>query len=360
MYDMSFDPTKPFAISLLPPPLNFKHERFIDIMLKTRTELGELNGYSYSLPNPMLLLSPTVLKESVASSSIENIKTTVERVLQMQLFPEAAQRQPDKEVLRYKEAVYWGFEQLKKLPISTRIILGIHKILLPQDKNSYRTDQNAIKNNTTGEILYTPPAANELSRLMGNLENFLHAEDDIDPLIKCAVAHYQFEAIHPFDDGNGRAGRILMVLYLIEQKLLNLPVLFISGYINKHRTEYYRVLRAVSSDEKWNEFIVYMLKGFYSQAKETKEILLKLIDLLQRSKEMVKTKHKKIYSSDLVEALFAYPISTPVNLGKRLDVNYRTASRYLSELAKGKILQESYIGKYHLFINRPLLDLLKN
>lgn len=356
---MPFDPTRPFPVPLLPPTLNFKHGRFIDIMLKTRTELGELNGYSYSLPNPMLLLSPNVLKESVASSKIENINTTVEQVLQMQLFPEAVQRQPDKEVLRYKEAVYWGCEQLKKLPISTRIILGIHKILLPQDKNGFRTDQNAIANITTGEILYTPPPANEVSRMMGNLENFLHAEDEIDPLIKCAIAHYQFEAIHPFDDGNGRAGRIVMVLYLIEQKLLTLPILFISGYINKHRTEYYRALRAVSSHEKWNEFIVYMLHGFFVQAKETKDTLLELIDLLEKSKERVKTKHKKIYSSDLVEALFAYPIITPVNLGKQLDVNYRTASRYLSELLKGKMLRESYVGKYHLFINKPLLDLLK-
>lgn len=356
---MPFNPKIPFALPPLPPSLNFKHERFVDIMLKARTELGELNGYSYSLPNPMLLLSPTVLKESVASSSIENINTTVEHVLQMQLFPEAEQRQDDKEVLRYREAIYWGFDQLKKLPISTRLVLGIHKKLLPETKNSYRMHQNTISNTATGEILYTPPPANELSRLVGNWENFLHADDSIDPLIKCAIAHYQFEAIHPFDDGNGRAGRILVVLYLIEQKLLNLPILYISGYINKNRAEYYRVLRAVSSDEKWNEFIVYMLKGFHSQAKETKDVLLKLIVLLQKSRERVKEKHKKIYSSDLVEALFASPIITPVNLGKRLGVNYRTASRYLAELVSGKFLKESKVGKYHLFINKPLLDLLK-
>lgn len=356
---MPVNPTIAFDLPALPPLLNFKHEKFVDIMLKTRTELGELNGYLHSLPNPMLLLSPAVIKESVASSNIENINTTVEQVLQMQLFSEAEQRPPDKEVLRYSEAVHWGFGQLKKLPISTRLILGIHKRLLPEKKNSYRTDQNAIKNNATGETLYTPPPANKLSTLIGNWENFLHAEDEIDPLIKCAIAHYQFEAIHPFDDGNGRAGRILMVLYLIEQKLLTLPVLYISGYINKNRSEYYRVLRAVSADKKWNEFIVYMLKGMYSQAKETKEVLLKLIELLHKSKEKVKGSHKKIYSADLVEALFEYPIITPVNLGKRLDVNYRTASRYLSELVKGKLLQESYVGKYHLFINTPLLKLLR-
>ena len=356
---MLFNPTKPFDLPQLPPKLNFRHDSFIDLLLKTRTELGELNGYSFSLPNPLLLLSPAVIKESVASSSIENINTTVEQVLQMQLFPEAEQRKPDKEVLQYREAVYWGVEQLKKLPISTRLVLGIHKKLHPDANNGYLTNQNAISNTATGEILYTPPLSNEISRLMGNWENFLHADDGIDPLLKCAITHYQFEAIHPFGDGNGRTGRILMVLYLMEQKLLSLPILYISGYVNKNRAEYYRVLRAVSSDEKWNEFIIYMLKGFYSQAKETKDNLFKLIDLLRQVKDKVKEKHKKIYSADLVEAIFAYPIITPVNLGKRLDVNYRTASKYLAELIKGKVLQESYVGKYHLFINKPLLDLLK-
>jgi Fic family protein len=357
---MIFDPKKPFDLPLLPPSIDFKHEQFIDFMLKTRTELGELNGYSHSLPNPMILLSPAIIKESVASSSIENINTTLEKVLQMQLFPETEHRSPDKEVLRYGDAMYWGVDQLKKFPISTRIILGIHKNLLPHSKNAYRSTQNAISNTTTEEILYTPPSPTEISTLIRDWENFLHKDDGIDPLVKCAISHYQFEAIHPFDDGNGRAGRILIVLYLIEQKLLSLPILYISGYINKNRLEYYRVLRAVSTNGKWNEFIVYMLKGFYTQAKETKVVLLKLIELLQKMKEEVKENHKKIYSSDLVEALFAHPIITPVNLGKRLDVNYRTASRYLAELVRGKVLQESYAGKYHLFLNKPLLKLLKD
>ena len=356
---MPFDPIRPFDVPLLPPKIDFKHERFIDLLLKTRTELGELNGYSFSLPNPRLLLSPAVLRESVASSSVEDINTTVEKVLQTQLFPEAEQRKPDKEVIRYREAVYWGADQLIKLPVSTRMVLGIHHKLLPDAKDAFRTYQNAIADTSTGRILYTPPPSNEISRMMGNWENFLHAEDGIDPLIKDAIAHYQFESIHPFDDGNGRTGRILMVLYLVDQKLLSLPVLYISGYINENRSEYYRVLRAVASDGSWNDFIIFMLKGFHRQAKETKELLLKLIEMLRESKEKIRAGHKRIYSSDLVEALFAFPIITPVNLGKRLDVNYRTASRYLAELVRGKVLQESRLGRYHLFINKPLLRLLQ-
>ena len=357
---MKFDPTRPYDLPLLPPELNFKHEQFIDVMLKTRTELGELNGYSYSLPNPLLLLSPAVIKESVASSNIENINTTMEEALQAQLFPEAEQKKPDKEVLRYRDAIMWGFDNLKKIPISTRLILGIQKQLLPDSSPGYRKTQNRIANSATGEVLYTPPPANELPRLLNNWEQFVNADDDgIDPLVKSALAHCQFEAIHPFGDGNGRTGRILVVLYFIQQKLLSLPILYMSGYINKNRSEYYTLLHKVSSEERWHEWILYMLKGFHQQAKETKSSLLKIMELLEKTREHLKDKHGKIYSAELVEAMFALPIITPVNLGKKLDVNYRTASRYLVELAKGKVLHASYAGKYHLYANTSLIKLLK-
>jgi Fic family protein len=357
---MKFDPNQPFSLPLLPPALNFKHEKFVDIMLKTRTELGELNGYLHSLPNPLLLLSPAVIKESVASSNIENINTTMEEALQAQLFPEAEQKKPNKEVLRYRNAIVWGFENLKKVPISTRLILGIHKKLLSDQSSGYRKTQNRIANSATGAVIYTPPAANELPRLLGNWEQFVNREEDgIDPLVKVAIAHYQFEAIHPFGDGNGRTGRILMVLQLIQQKLLALPILYVSGYINKNRSEYYRLLLAVRADEGWYNLILYMLKAFHQQAQETKSTLFKIMELLENTRRHIREKHRKIYSAELVEALFALPIISPVNLGKKLDVNYRTASRYLAELAKDNVLKESYVGKYHLYANTPLLKLLK-
>ena len=356
---MKYDPTRPFDLPLLPPTLNFRHEEFFDLLLHTRTELGELNGYSYRLPNPLLLLSPAVIKESVASSNIENINTTMEEALQAQLFPEAERKEPDKEVLRYRDAILWGFENLKKLPISTRLILGIQKKLLPDYSPGYRKTQNKIAHSETGEVLHTPPPASDLPRLLSNWETFVNAEEDgIDPLVKCAIAHYQFEAIHPFGDGNGRTGRILMVLSLIQRKLLSLPILYVSGYINKNRSEYYRLLHSVSAEEKWHEWILFVLGGFRQQAKGTKDVLFKITALLEEMKQHLRAKHRKVYSSDLVEALFAYPIITPVNLGKKLDVNYRTASRYLAELARGKVLHESYVGKYHLYANKPLLKLL--
>lgn len=357
---MKFDPIRPFDLPLLPPDVNFRHEQFMDLMLKTRTELGELNGYSYSLPNPLLLLSPAVIRESVASSNIENINTTMEEALQAQLLPKAEQKKPDKEVLRYRDAILWGFENLKKIPVSTRLILGIQKKLLPDQAPGYRKTQNRIANRATGEVIYTPPPANELPRLLSNWEQFVNNEEDgIDPLVKAAIAHYQFEAIHPFGDGNGRTGRILMVLQLIQQRLLSLPILYISGYINKNRSEYYKLLQTVRADEGWHNFILYLLKGFHQQALETKTTLFRIMELLEKTRQHLKKKHRKIYSAELVEALFAQPIITPVNLGKKLDVNYRTASRYLAELAIGKVLHESYVGKYHLYANKPLLKLMK-
>lgn len=357
--DMSFSATRPFDLPLLPPPLDAKDTQIVDLLLRARTELGELKGYSSGIPNPLLFLSPSVLRESVASSRIENINTTMQNVLQMQIFPDEERREPEKEVLHYREALLWGFGQLKKLPLSTRIVLGVHQRLLKGTAAGFRKTQNKIQESGPGTILYTPPPAQNIPALMGNLENFLHASDDIDPLVKSAIAHYQFEAIHPFGDGNGRTGRILMVLHLVEQNFLALPILYISGYINKHRNEYYRLLREVSSHRRWKEFVVFVLGGIYQQAKETKDHLLAVMTLYHKVREQIRTNHPRIYSADLVEAFFTYPMISPVALSRRLNIHYTTASRYLMHLTKAKILTESHFGKYHLFFNRRLLDILK-
>ena len=356
---MSFSATYPFNLTELPPDIDFSHASFMPWLLKARAELGELKGYSHALPNPMLLFSPAIIRESVASSGIENINTTVEKVLEQQLFPETEQRTENKEVLRYRDAILWGFGNMKKIPLGNRLILGIHKELLGDRSHGYRSTQNKIENSTSGEVLYTPPPANEIGRLIGNWENYIHNESqDVDPLIKCAIAHYQFEAIHPFGDGNGRTGRILMVLYLVQEGLLNYPILFISGYINKNRNDYYRLLREVSTKENWYEFIAYLLRGFYLQARDTKDQLFKVMNLFNAYKEGVKNKCGNIYSSDLVEQLFSMPIVTPVRLGSMLNVHYTTATRYLKQLEKAGFLKNQQVGKYQLYINKPLVELL--
>lgn len=356
---MAFNPEIPFSLRTLPPgKIDLANPAFTEYLIKARTELAELKGYSFAMPNPMLLLSTALLRESLASSEIENINTTMEEVLQQQLFPEVERRQPDKEVLHYKDALSWGFENLEKFSLSTRLILGIQKKLLPQNATGYRKQQNKIANSTTGEVLYTPPIASEIGTLMSNLENYFHDESSIDPLIKCAISHYQFEAIHPFSDGNGRTGRILMVLYLIKENLLNLPVLYISGYINKNRKEYYRLLNAITSHGHWDQFILFMLKGFYAQAKFTKEALFEIMKLHHHFKEAIKKNHKKIYSSDLVDQIFSFPIITPAKLSKELGMHYVTATRHLNQLANSGLLSDVVQGKYHLYVNTQLMKIL--
>lgn len=357
---MSFDPTYPHALAPLPPARVLSNATFGDLLLAARVELAELKGACGQIPNPLLLTSPAAIRESVASSNIENINTTLAEVLQWQLFPEAEQRPPDKEVLRYREAMTWGFEQLSRYPLSSRLITGIQSRLIPEGNGAYRREQNQIVNLGSHEIRYTPPPAQAIPDLMSNWEFYVNNNDlPVDPLIRAIIAHYQFEAIHPFRDGNGRTGRILMVLQLIQDELLSLPVLYISGYINKHRGEYYECLLDVTSENKWQEYIGFMLRGFLEQAKHTRITLGAITRLFHSLKASIRTDHKKIYSSELIDALFTFPVITPTRLASVLGKHYTTTSKYLIELAKSGILFETTIGKYHIFVNQALMEILK-
>lgn len=356
---MPFNPIEPHDLALLPPSVELNKKILIDLIIKARAELGELKGYTFSMPNPTLLLSPAIIKESLASSEIENINTTIINVMENQLFPEDEQKAPDKEVLRYRDAVMDGFDNFKKFSLTTRTILNIQKVLLPQSSGEYRRLQNGIQNNTTRQVIYTPPMAAKIPALMSNLEAFMNSRDEtIDPLIKCAIAHYQFEAIHPFADGNGRAGRILMVLYLVNSGVLTYPTLFISGYINSNKSEYYKLLLEITSKGNWDEYLLFMMKGFYLQAKETKQLLFEIMTSFFKLKEKLKKDHKIIYSADLVEALISYPVITPVKLSNELEVGWDTASKYLKTLTNAGILADKKIGKYHLFVNKELINII--
>jgi len=354
---MTFDPKKPNNLALLPPDIDFSDPKFTMAILKAHTALAELKGYSFGMPNPLLLLSPAILRESIASSEIEDIHTTIIDALQNQLLPESERTKSDKEVLHYREAILWGFAEMKKVSVSSRLITGIHERLQTKE-NGYRKLQNAIAVKATGEILYTPPVTTEIPRLISNWESFVNAENEIDPLIKLALAHYQFEAIHPFGDGNGRTGRILMVLQLIQSELLHWPILYINGYINNNRPEYYRLLREISTNGDWSGFVLFILEGLRLQAIETKKALFDILQLFNKMKKQIKESHKKIYSADLIETLFAFPIVTPVKLGKEMEVHYTTATRWLTELTSGGFLVNKKLGKYQLYINKELIELL--
>lgn len=359
-YNVRFDPEKPFSLAKLPPGLDLSTAAFADELLAARVELAELKGYGQLLPNPLLLLSPAVLRESIASSEIENIHTTILDALEMQLFPESERSPNDKEVLRYRDALLEGFDMLGDLPVCTRIIHRIHQRLIVLGEKGYRRQQNRIINDRTGKIIYTPPPADEIPSLIGDWEAFLNRRyDPVDPLLKAAVAHYQFEAIHPFSDGNGRCGRILIVLYLVQSGVLRWPFLFISGYLIRHRADYYRLLAAVTREGKWQDFIRFILKGFHEQALETRELLLDTMSLLERYKKTIQEKLPKIYFYELVEALFSTPVTSPAHLARALHVHQRTASRYLAQLEAAGFLKSRIQGRYHLFVNTQLIELLQ-
>lgn len=355
--DILFNPLRPYDLAFLPPSFDYKNPEFTNLLISARVELAELKGFSSGI-NQRLLLSPAILKESIASSGVENINTTMMNVLENQLFPEVEQRKVDKEILRYVDAVDEGFADLKKYALTSRTIKDIHKKLLTNYPGEYRKIEVVIEDSKTKKRIYTPPVSGKINELMGNLETFMNTAGDIDPLIKAAIIHYQFEAIHPFNDGNGRTGRILIVLFLIQKNLLYFPTLFISGYISKNRTEYYRVLLEITKSNNWNDYIMFMLQGFYLQAKETKDLLFAIKNEYYSFKQYLKNNQKKIYSSDLIDALSAFPIITASKLADELDCTWNTASDYLKVLEKIGLFTSRKMGKYHLYMYKNLLRIL--
>lgn len=351
--------SKPHELKKISDLKDLDFSQFDKQLIAVHKQIGVLKGACYGLPNPQLLLSPTVLREALASSEIENIITTLADVLQAQLFSEAEQHTADKEVLRYNHALSHGLNMLNELPIGPRLIKEIHDILVP-DETGYRRTQNALINDRTKEVIYTPPAANKIPALIADLERFLNDNPrDIDPILVTILAHYQFEAIHPFGDGNGRTGRILMVLSLTHFDLLDLPVLFISGYINNHKREYYEAIRRVTDEGDWKGYIDYMLTAFKEQAIESTDVLLKIKDLHEEVKRKIRNDLPKIYSRDLVDAIFSQPFITPTRYGEVLKVTYQTGSSHLKSLEKIGVMQSVKVGKYLFFANVALLDLLR-
>jgi Fic family protein len=357
---MTFDPKLPYNdLPFLPPEnITLEGEEYNNLLLKARTALAELKGYTHSLPNPLLLLSPAILTEAIESSEIENIHTTIANVLEGQIVEESERSDADKKIINYKKALLWGAEHFNDYAISTRLITGIFEKMFPEESGSYRRTGNQIIDTGSKEPVYTPPDHTEINQLMQNWEDFVNKNDDFDPLVKAALAHYQFESIHPFEDGNGRTGRILIVLQLMQEDIIHWPLLYISGYISKTKSEYYQSLRAIPREGAWENFIFYMLKGFYQQAQETKKIMFDIINYRDKFAKDLESKHRKIYSSDLVEVLFEYPFITPTKLADELGVHFTTASRYLKELKEGDLLTDKKSGRNHFYINLELLNII--
>ncbi|MGB5685325.1 MAG: Fic family protein [Candidatus Electrothrix sp.] len=326
--------------------------------------LAELKGMADTIPNESILISTLTLQEAKDSSEIENIITTHDELYKSELFVNLIQSPAAKEVGNYATALQKGFALVRKSRLLTvNHILEIHKELEQNNAGIRKLPGTELKNQQTGATVYTPPQEHqEIVRLMSNLEKFINddAISDLDPLVKMAVIHYQFESIHPFYDGNGRTGRIINILYLVAEDLLHLPVLYLSRYIIRNKGEYYRLLQGVRDKEDWESWILYMLHGVESTARQTIWIIKAIKNLMMDYKHRIRAELPKVYSQDLLNNLFRHPYTKIEYLQDDLRVTRLTASKYLAQLTESGFLEKAKVGRYNYYINQPLMDLFSD
>lgn len=357
---MKFDPKTPYRV----PPIDGVQLKKIqsnltDETTKARVAIAQIKGFLRGLPETSnALMNPIFLKEAVESSEIENINTTLLEVLQRQVAPNIEEKSSSQLVVNYLYATRWGMEHVDTFGLTSRLIRGLHNKLLPTGQEGFRRLPVVIGDGR-GKVHYTPPNAQDIPDLISEWEKLVNTTKGIDPLILAAAAHYQFEAIHPFEDGNGRTGRMLMTLQLVDTGLIDAPVVHISQYINSNKGKYYRLLRAVTSDGDLEAFIGYMLKGFAKQANHS-FLLLQRIQALQREyKHSIRNDLPNIYSHELLEAIFERAVQTPVQLADDINIHYVTASKYLKKLQADGYLQMVKRGRHTYFINYRLLELIE-
>lgn len=351
-------PEQPFnALPPLPPPADLETKAILKRCITARAALAELKQAAELIPNQGVLINTLPLLEAQASSEIENIVTTTDRLFQYREADDAADG-PTKEALRYSRALLEGFESLRQRPLTTRTAEEICSLIKGREMRVRQVPGTALARQN-GEIVYTPPVGEALLRsLLANWERFLHEATEIDPLIRMAVAHYQFEAIHPFTDGNGRTGRILNSLFFISEGLLTLPILYLSHYIIREKADYYRLLRAVTQGDAWEDWVLFLLKGIEETACWTVAKIAAIRKLQAHTVEHVRKAAPKIYSHELVNLIFELPYCRIQNLTERGIAGRQTASVYLKELVKIGVLEEKAVGREKLFIHPSLLRLL--
>jgi len=357
----TFAATRPYNdLPQLPPGDEVETKAVLRACIEARAAVAELKQAGKLLPNQAVLINTIPLLEARASSEIENIVTTTDRLFQFAEPDMEAQADPaTREALRYRTALRHGVEWLEKKPLTTATAVAVCRTLLGVRLEVRRVPGTALVNQQTGQVVYTPPEGEALLRqLLANWERYLHEEDGVDPLIRMAVGHYQFEAIHPFTDGNGRTGRILNLVYLVEQGLLEMPVLYLSRAIIRSKEQYYRRLLAVTTDGAWEDWIVYMLQALRETALWTTERIHAIRMLLEETAGYARTKAAGAYSRELVELLFVQPYCRIRNVVEAGIAQRQTAAVYLKELAAAGILEEVKVGREKLFINPRLMRLL--
>ena len=347
-------------LPLLPPKSNLETTNILRKTITASRALANLNGAIINLPNPQLFLDTIHLQEAKASSEIENIITTNDELYKSAVADKKFENSATKEVISYKNALWHGLKQLESRPfITTNLCIDIMQ-RIKENTSSVRTTPGTTLSNTNGDVIYTPPSGEDVIReKLSNFEKFINEDDSLDPLIKMALMHYQFEAIHPFSDGNGRTGRILLLLYLKMEKLLDVPAIYLSEYIIQNKSEYYKRLRLVTEKEDWESWIIYMLDMIESTAQKGLIRLKEIIELMHKMSEEIREEIPKVYTKDLIEIIFKLPYTKRQNLIDARLGTPKTVGNYLMALEDKGFLKSVKVGKEKLYLNQRLMKILE-
>lgn len=352
---------KHWELSELPLNIDLETIKVLKSLPSAHAALAELKGIASTIPNQNILINTLGLQEAKDSSAIENIITTHDDLYKSELNLNKFNSLNSKEVQNYISALKRGFELSSKSGLLThKIILQIQEVLEDNQAGYRKLPGTALKNAATGETIYTPPQDyDEIVRLMSNLEKYINDSEmsNVDPLIKMAIIHFQFESIHPFYDGNGRTGRIINILYLVIAKLQNLPILYLSSYIIKHKSDYYKYLQKVRDEDLWEDWILFMIKGVEETARETIELIIKIKELMLEYKQLLRDNYK-FYSQDLLNNLFKHPYTKIEFVVQDLGVSRLTAANYLNKLAEDNVLKKEKLGTSNYYVNEKLFKLL--
>lgn len=324
--------------------------------------LAELKGVAKTIPNEGMLISTLTMQEAKDSSAIENIITTHDELFKVTVLKGEKVNQAAKEVENYRAALRESYRQTRDSGlIRVNDILQMQAIIEPDRAGIRKIPGTIIGNAETGEVVYTPPQhPDEIIELLDNLVTYINDDQlsELDPLIKMALIHHQFESIHPFYDGNGRSGRIINILYLVKNELLDLPILYLSRYIVRTKTEYYRLLQSVRDENDWQSWVLYIIKGIEETAKETIEFINQIRTLVLETKRRMRSDLPKIYSQDLLNNLFFHPYTKVQFVVDQLGVSRITATRYLNQLAEHGFVSKHKMGRTNFYVNEPLLRLI--
>ena len=356
-----------YNIPKLPLDFDFDTKAIMRQLTKSNRRLAELKGVALTIPNENILLSSLVLQEALDSSAVENIVTTSDELYRAELdIKGGLTNAATKEVLNYREAMQVGFDMVRRNRLLTLNDIKQIQKTLEHNNAGFRTVPGTKLKSSKGEVVYIPPQSGEdVARYMSNLEQYINDPEihDIDPLIKMAIIHHQFESIHPFYDGNGRTGRILAILYLVVNDLLDLPILYLSRYITHNKGEYYRLIQRIRDNapdnaEDWEKWILFMLKGVEETAIETIRLVKSISALMAKYKNILKPLFGKQYKHELLNNLFFHPYTKIEFMERDMSVQRKTAAKYLDTIvSETGLLQKQKLGRSNYYINTELMEL---